>query len=558
MPRGTEGSLDRLQRAEQLIYEGNFNEARPIIESLEKKDDLPPEGLLTFKLLKSKILITSGNFDDSYQLAKIVCKESLERGKLLQAVDACITIAEASEDKGNYKESIKAINQGEKLLETLTREPRNVFSLWKAFLILQKGRSCIWSGNYDQGLNYFQKCLALHQEIGNKFGIALSLMNIGAIHALKVKIDRSLEFFDKVLPIFQDIGNNYYLARCFANMGVLYGVKREFDHALKYSQKGLAIFQELGNKKQIAYCYSKIGEIFLREEELDKALEYSQKSIAQYEEIGDRSLMSTWPFGCIGLVYWLKGDLDQSLAYLEHNLIRCEENHNKIWISDTLFIMIQVSIDKGALHQAEQYLLRLQEINSQEENNLIHQRYRVAQALLLKTSNRARKKVKAEELFEEVTEEEVIEPTLTITAMLALCELLLDEIRAYGDSKALQQAKTVVKKINVLSEDSSSFSFIVEVRILQSKFEIVEGNFPAAKILLEQARLIAEEKGLTLLIKKLSVEYNQLEKDDETWKRIIQSNVPVQQRLKQAQLVEYIKTAQKLISIESTNPEWKK
>jgi len=509
-------------------------------------------------LLKSKILITSGNSDDSYELAKNVCKESLEQGKPLQAVDACIVMAEASEDQGNYKESLKAIIQGEKLLGTLTREPPTVFSLRKAFLIRQKGRSCIWKGDYDQGLNHFQKCLALQHEFGNKFGVALSLMNIGTIHALKNNHDRSLEFYNKAFPILQDIGNSYYLARCFTNIGAIYGAKREFNRALEYSQKGLAKYQELENKRLIAYCYEKIGDIFLRKEELDKALEYCQKSIAQYEEIGDRSLMSTWPFSTIGSIYWLKGDLDQSLAYLKHNLIRCEENHNKIWISETLFVLIQVNIDKDAFHQAEQYLLRLQEINSQEENKLIHQRYRVAQALLFKTSNRARKKVKAEELLEEVTEEEVIEPTLTITALLALCELLLDEIRAYGDSEALQQAKTVVKRLNVLSEDFSYFSFVVEVRILRSKFEIVEGNLPAAKILLEKARLIAEEKGLTLLIKKLSVERHQLEKDDETWKRIIRSNVPVQQRLKQAQLVEYIKTAQKLISIDTTNPEWKK
>jgi len=41
MPRGTEDSLDRLQRAEQLIYEGNLNESRSIIESLEKKTISP-------------------------------------------------------------------------------------------------------------------------------------------------------------------------------------------------------------------------------------------------------------------------------------------------------------------------------------------------------------------------------------------------------------------------------------------------------------------------------------------------------------------------------------
>ena len=58
-----------------------------------------------------------------------------------------------------------------------------------------------------------------------------------------------------------------------------------------------------------------------------------------------------------------------------------------------LFNLIGLSLDSRFLQKAQSYLQQLQEINTKEENRLISQRYRLAKALVLKSSRSAKIKI---------------------------------------------------------------------------------------------------------------------------------------------------------------------
>jgi tetratricopeptide (TPR) repeat protein len=590
MTKGIEGSLETLWRAEQLMKEGKVDEARPLVESLEKEMKLPPDARLTYQLLQSQLLITTGDYEASQQLAAQLRQTSLDQGKLQQAVDASIVMVEALVEGGDYEAGAKAITEGEQGLTSVTDETPAALTQRKASFIYLRGRICLYKAELEQAMDYFQQSLALRQEIGNKHDIAVSLRNIGVIHGYKGDVEQAIEYHQQALELFQEVGNKARIGWCLTNIGAYLQGKGEFDNALEYVQQGLALFQELGNKPQVAYSLQMLGAIYLAKGELNRAFEYWQQRQSIVEELGNKWLLGDcffdigglyWHRGevdraleclqqylaigqeldnklfianalfAIGLIHWQKGALEQSLAHLEESLSCYEEQGLNIAVGFNLYWLILVSLDMGFSEQAQQYLERLQYVNEQEDHKGINQVSRVAQALVMKTSPRIRDKARAQELLQQIIEEEMFHFLNTQIAMINLCELLLDELKAYGEISVFQEAQSLVEKLYSLAQDRHSHSLVVTSLILKAKFAMIEGNLATAAQYLEQARVTAEEKSLGRLATKVSDEISSLQAQYETWQQLIQRNAPFHERLEHAQVTDYLKDVEKLVGQQS-------
>lgn len=437
------------------------------------------------------------------------------------------------------------------MLATLADEPPAVVAQRRAALIFFKGRNCFWKGQNDQATAYFEQSLALRQEHGNKYEIAISLQNIGLVCLTKGDLESGLEYHQQALKTFQEVGNKFRLGWCLANIGEIYEARGDLERAMDYNQQGLVARRELGNKSQIAQSLNNVGGIYFRKGALTEAMASYQESHALSEEVADTSPGARWAFANMGLIYWYNGELDRALEHLEPGLADLERTGQETFIALASLDLIQIHLDKGSVEQAQDYLRRVQQLNAQGDNKTVKQSYLLGQALILKTSPRVRMRVRAAELLEQVVADEIISHSTTVTAMFALCELLIDEIRAYGDSEALQEAKILAENLYALAQRKHSFSLVVDALILQGKFALIEGNLTAAEELLEQAAALAEEKKLGLFLKKAVAERYRLDEQYKRWLHIIQSNASFQERLEQAQLANYIKEAQKVARFES-------
>ncbi|MBA7709173.1 hypothetical protein ES703_118085 [subsurface metagenome] len=327
-------------------------------------------------------------------------------------------------------------------------------------------------------------------------------------------------------------------------------MKGELDRVLEYYQQRLAIVEELGNKWFLGDCLRSIGVLYSHRGDVDRALEYAQQYLAIAQEL-DNKLFIAQALYHIGVIYWQKGAFAQALAHLEDELRYYEELGHNIAVGDCLYWLLQVSLDMGSPEQAQQYLDRLQHINEQEDHKGLSQSYRVAQALVLKTSPRIRDKARAQELFQQLIEEEMVHFFNTQLAMINLCELLLDELKAYGEVGVFQEAKSLVDKLYSLAQDRHSHSLVVNSLILKAKFAMIEGDLTTAVQYLEQARVTAEEKSLGQLAEKVTTEKQQLEAQYDTWEQFIQRNATFRERVEHARVSDYLKDVEKLVKTQS-------
>ncbi|MFX0063268.1 MAG: tetratricopeptide repeat protein [Candidatus Hermodarchaeota archaeon] len=524
-----------LIRIKQLINQGKFKEALQIVEILEKKEDLPVNERLTGYLLKSTIMNKQGDYRKGLELAKQVYDEIKERESSLQQLDALITMIEALIRLGKREQGLRMIAEGEKRLKICAEEQPVELMQREAALMYYKGIIHWQKGDLDLALQNLQQNLALWKKSGEKKDIAASFNTIGVIYWSKGELDRALEYFEQSLVLRNELGNVQDIASCINNIGTIYANKGDLDRSLDYFEQALALIREIGNKEATARLFLNIGNIYGGKGELDQALEYYQQSLVLREEINNKEKIAQ-SVNNLGVLYRQKGKWDLALEHLERSLVLREEIDNKIYISETLFHLIAVAIDGSSFEQAQNYLQRLKWIDNHEKNKIISQRYRVAQALMLKTSTRAPKRAKAEELLKQIIEEEVVDHEVTVEALLNLCDLLLVELRITNESEVLSEINILMSRLLTIAKQQHSHLLITEIYILKSKLALLELDIREAQRFLDQAQLIVEEKGLKRLAIKVSREQATFREKIDKWKLIIKQNAPINERLELVEL----------------------
>ncbi|MFX0116742.1 MAG: hypothetical protein ACFFB3_19495 [Candidatus Hodarchaeota archaeon] len=174
---------------------------------------------------------------------------------------------------------------------------------------------------------------------------------------------------------------------------------------------------------------------------------------------------------------------------------------------------------------------------------------RVLDAMALKESPRIGEKAEAQKLLRQIIDEPVLSPDLTIYAMLNLCDLLLEEAKAYGAEPVLEEADRLSARISDIALSQDSPALRVEALLLRSKFALLQGSIPEADKLLGQAAKIAEDQRLPKLADEVAREQAALATEVGRWEELIARAAPLRERLEQARLQDYIADAVKLIAI---------
>ncbi|MFX1537348.1 MAG: tetratricopeptide repeat protein, partial [Promethearchaeota archaeon] len=481
-------------------------------------------------------------------------------------------------------EAREVITEGDAILQSLTAKELETGAYWIAFFEDGKGLYYRGKNDWDTALECSQRALALWEKIGDLYAIALSLCHIGGSYELKGELDTALDYYQRFLDIAKQMENSSEIARALNRIGYIYLCKGELDTALIYYQQALGISEEIGspasiiiplkdlvnlyvfkgeldtaleynrrclslskkieNKKNLIFCFAFFAWIYYAKAELDTALDYVQQSLALQGTVGS-SLF--FPIFISAHIHYARGELDTALERFQRCLNMWERTGNDFMIAWILFPLIRVVLAQQNRSQAQEYLTRLQQLQTRTPNPWSHFSSRLAEALVLKQSPRAREKFQAQKILEQLVQEEVLWVDLTALAIIQLSDLLIAEVKLYGEPKVWEEAKALIDKLYVMAQDQPSFSMSVEALILQAKAAAVDRDLPQALKYYEQARLTATEKKLTGLLVKVDTEQKRFEAEFATWEELIQSNAPLQELVETAKMdLEKVRVTHKL------------
>ncbi len=542
------------EQLKDLYAKGKYQEFLDQFALLEKSAEYSSLSMaeqVVFIYNKVRALVRLGEYEEALDAATR-SRSSIPELKEKSLIIALI-IAQISPliPLGRLQEALVLYKEGDTLYQSLTSEEQAKGVQWVAAFLHMKSIVCGRKGEFATALEYSQKCLLLRESIEDSQGIAETLRHMGGIYWTTGKLSLALDHIQRSLSISESIGNFYDIARALSHLGLVYHDRGELNYALECYKRSLTLFETIGNPLSNAVCLTNIGRLYRDKGELRLALEYLHRSLTLMKSIGDQERIAT-TFANIGSVYWKMGDLNLAEEYLENSLHVRESIGTDLYRSHHLFYLLRVALEQQNRSKAQSYLSQLKELHERQPSDkltLLH--YRLGEALVLKTSRRFINKAQAQKILTEIANDETTLQYYGGLVLINLCELLLDELKAYGEVEVFEETKAILQKLYEQAQKEHSFSLEVNALILQAKFAMIEGNLIKSTRLLNQAGLTIEEKGLGGLAEKVSFENQRLEEQVDTWHYLIQTNASLQERLKQARLSEYIRTAAKLIDQQS-------
>jgi tetratricopeptide (TPR) repeat protein len=125
--------------------------------------------------------------------------------------------------------------------------------------------------------------------VGNRYGEAVTLNNIGLIYQSLGERQKALEKFDESLLIRRAVGDRRGEALALNNIGGVYRSLGEMQKALEKFNEALPILRAVGNRSVEAITLHNIGSAYRSLGETQKALEKFNESLTISQTISDRT-----------------------------------------------------------------------------------------------------------------------------------------------------------------------------------------------------------------------------------------------------------------------------
>ena len=584
-----------LSLAYNSFLNGKISEMEQILSGFSADSFSHLDDSLSFQVLSCHILFHKGFYDQCLQCANTLLSSCQNHSNSLPLLNLFFIFIELFEQTSRISDSYRFIDKCDKLLHSSSNLDTTEFTQKEGWLQFFRGRLAWWQGSFDSALSFFESSLSFSQQIHNDHDIGVSLQNIGLIKFQQSDFSSGIQLHEQALQIFKSLDNKYRIAWCLQNLAVAYSDQGRFEQALSYNFESLKLRQEIGHINQIAWSYSNIGETYTDLGNFSLALEYFHKCLSLKDQISskiliinvnlatasiyrqqgyldksfsylndakdlyDPSISKTFLIGILyqfAMTYWMKSDTSTTINNFEEILSLASESDSILPIltrSSIYFWMIMISLEIKNVDHSNKYLLLLKDLLASTIDSLlipkIRQNLSLAEALILKTSSRMRDKVQAQDLFNNIVNDTSYMSSYRELAMINLCELLLDELRLFGDPSVLDEVQSLLTKMFSLAESRDSFSLMTNALLLQSKLALLNGNVFRCEELLEQAYLITADKDLLMLHKKVASEKQHLQDQYESWKNLVDSHSSFGDRLEQVQLTNYLQEAKKFITI---------
>lgn len=174
-------------------------------------------------------------------------------------------------------------------------------------------------GQFEKGLDYLQRALAIEQTTDNLPGIGAILNSLGLLHLKLGQNEHALDYLQQALDNAREIKDLEREGAVLRNISLAYYRTGQYNLALNYLQQSLGAAQEAKDPVGEGRTLGNIGIVHSSLGQHIQALDYLQPALAIAQEVNDRSGEGTIR-NTIGLLHWRLGQHEQALDYFQQAL----------------------------------------------------------------------------------------------------------------------------------------------------------------------------------------------------------------------------------------------
>ena len=171
-------------------------------------------------------------------------------------------------------------------------------------------------GKLDEAVSSYNQALKLRREIGAKKETGDTLIDLGDVYLERGQTDQALQVLKESLQIQRDAGDETYQALCLNNIGNAYTLKGENEDALTYLQQALQLREKLNNPGDIAQTVQSLGTAYAALGQYDSAMQSFMRGLDLYRKSGD-NLSAAKMSHSMALVFEYQGRIGPAVSILQ-------------------------------------------------------------------------------------------------------------------------------------------------------------------------------------------------------------------------------------------------
>lgn len=298
--------------------------------------------------------------------------------------------------------------------------------------------------SYDLAEPYFDQALEVNQRSGDQIEIAKSLRDMGLVikHQGGKRILKSLEYFHQSLDIFIDLGLKYEMASTMIDIGTVHREVENYGKAREYYFKAM---NTVDSERITAMALNNISLLDQLSGNLDKAIDNVSQSIALKEQWSDiRMLIDS--YNRLGVFQFTAGQYDRAVESLrtalrynvsDNRLLSKKEFHETYTYLDYI---AQRTGDSTHVHYAEKVLAKTSLQSLSEELELADKHARVTAEFL---EERTAMREKREDLIWWISYLVIF---LLVLALVLYARYML---RKRHNERVIQEQREAMKRIGI-------------------------------------------------------------------------------------------------------------
>lgn len=256
---------------------------------------------------------------------------------------------------GNFWDSRGYYSLGRQILERFLIYTRGLNKSLSVNIIRFAGILSAGQSDYEQARKYFEECLLLTRELGEKKVIAMSLNQLGGTNYFLGEFEQAQKYYEESLLLYRELGEKDGLAACLHNFGNTLGSLGKYEQGQKYLEESLSLRLEIEDKRGMASCLMSLGLIAYNQSNSNylNAIKFYKECIAISREIGLKPELAITLYNTGDCIESNDENYEHASEYFEESLSIFREMDHRIGIASSLNGLGNIAFRRSDFEQAK-------------------------------------------------------------------------------------------------------------------------------------------------------------------------------------------------------------
>lgn len=173
----------------------------------------------------------------------------------------------------------------------------------RARVVLGLGVITTMLGDYLAAASLCERGLALYREMGDKQGIAHSLVILATALFEQGNWQQGTELLEESLALQRELQDKWGIAASLNNLGVIAYQEKDYERARAFYEESLTLRRELDDSRGVAFSLNNLGEVARRQGDCVRARSLIAESLTIFQSLRDKAVIAQCLQGLVQLLY---------------------------------------------------------------------------------------------------------------------------------------------------------------------------------------------------------------------------------------------------------------